>query len=49
MREQAMHVLPFNKSLERTVENWRHTVRAAALLRGPMCNEQRWLAVQRNR
>ena len=38
-----------NKSLERTVANWGHTVRAVALLRGPVCNRQQWPAVQHNR
>jgi hypothetical protein len=38
-----------NKSLERTVANCGRTVRAAALLRGPVRIEQRCPAVQRNR
>jgi hypothetical protein len=38
-----------NKSLERAVNYWGHTVRAVALLRGPVCNKQLWPAVQRNR
>jgi hypothetical protein len=38
-----------NKSLERTVNHRGHTVRAVALLRGPVCNRQQWPAVQRNR
>jgi hypothetical protein len=38
-----------NKSLERTVANCGHTVRAVALLRGPVCKWRSWPAVQRNR
>jgi hypothetical protein len=38
-----------NKSLERTVANRGRTVRAAALLRGPVRIKQPRPAVQRNR
>ena len=41
--------LPSNKSVERTVVPSGHTVRAVALLRGPVWNGQRWPAVQLNR
>ena len=36
-----------NKSLKRTVKQSGHTARAVALLRGPVCNRQRWPAVLR--
>jgi hypothetical protein len=40
--------MPSKKSLERTVNYRGRTVRAVALLRGPVRNGQQWPAVQRN-
>ena len=38
-----------NKSLERTMANRGRTVHAVALLRVPVRNDSRWLAVHLNR
>ena len=38
-----------DKPFERTVVHRGRTARAVALLRGPVCNGQRWPAVRLNR